>query len=400
MNKNKIAILVNNMGGGGAERTVANLLHFLKDDYEAHLILLGNRIDYELPDNQIIKYIDNENSKRTGFMKIFKIPLISRRLVGYCKENEIPLVLSFLTRSNFVSCLAKKLGLRSKVLISEQAYTPMVYKGGTISSRTANFLISRLYPFADLILPNSKGTRDSLISDYNVENEYFIIKNPTNIAEIQSKMLEPVDDVNFEKFTFINVAGFRVQKNHHLLIDAFHALNQEDAQLLLIGKGEEYETIRQKVNDYGLNDQVIFIGHSDNPFKYLAKANCFVLSSDFEGFPNVLIEALACEIPIISTDCRTGPRELLSPNSDYRAFIENGFEIADYGILVPVDDKEMLAQMMMEVMVNIKLLNKYKTISSKKASEFDNTAVIGELKKVIDGYMDATIDGHAEMLQH
>ena len=90
------------------------------------------------------------------------------------------------------------------------------------------------------------------------------------------------------------------------------------------------DDLKQKVADFGMNDKVVFCGWDNNPFRYVSRSNCFVLSSDVEGFPNVLIEALACGCPVVSTDCPSGPSEILNAGA--------------YGRLVPCRDPEAMAK--------------------------------------------------------
>lgn len=153
-----------------------------------------------------------------------------------------------------------------------------------------------------------------------------------------------------DKFSFIHVGRFFPQKNHINLIRAFSKLNREDSQLILLGKGgEEGDTFnmsKKLVEELHLQDKVIFIGFDNNPFKYLKRSHVFVLSSDFEGLPMAILEAMSIGLPIISTDCSTGPREILSPSSDYSYVNNNTVELAEYGIIVPTNQPDLLAEAM------------------------------------------------------
>lgn len=376
------------MEGGGAERIVSYLLKYLGDDYEIHLILFENKIEYDLPENQIITCLGKKNNgKNSDFVKILKIPIFSRKLLKYCREKDIDLVFSLLSRPNFASCIAKKFGLKAKVLISERIFTPLYYSKKTLQGRFASYLVSRLYPLADAILPNSHQTALALQTQYNIKNKYYVIKNLLDVKSIAVKKTEPAPDVDFSRFTFINLAGFRAQKNHRLLIEAFAELNAEDAQLLLIGKGEFATELKHLVEHLKLDDRVIFLGHQSNPFKYLGKADCFVLSSDFEGFPNVVLEAMACELPIVSTDCLSGPRELLAPKTDYNKQLKDEFEVGEYGMLVPTGTKTILAEAMREMINNDALRHSYKSKLAARANEFDIRTVMKEYKQIFEDFL-------------
>ena len=131
------------------------------------------------------------------------------------------------------------------------------------------------------------------------------------------------------------------------------------------------EELRQKVYDMGLIDKIIFCGFDKNPFKYVSRSDCFVLSSDVEGFPNVLIEALACRKSVISTDCSSGPRELLAPATDLHHRVINNYEIGEYGMLTPVNDVIALAAAMKKMYEDADLRARFTEKAAGRAQQFD-----------------------------
>jgi N-acetylgalactosamine-N,N'-diacetylbacillosaminyl-diphospho-undecaprenol 4-alpha-N-acetylgalactosaminyltransferase len=126
-----------------------------------------------------------------------------------------------------------------------------------------------------------------------------------------------------------------------------------------------------------MNDRVIFCGFDNNPFKYVQRSDCFVLSSDVEGFPNVLIEALACGKSVISTDCSSGPRELLAPATDLHHRAINNYEIGEYGILTPVNDIAALAAAMKKMYESANLRKQFEQKGPGRAEQFD----VNEIKQ-------------------
>ena len=132
-----------------------------------------------------------------------------------------------------------------------------------------------------------------------------------------------------------------------------------------------------------LESQVIFFGFDANPFKYFSKSGCFVLSSDFEGFPKALAEAMTCGLSVISTDCRLGPREILAPLTNPEVNIKDHIEIAEYGILVPVKNARLLDEAM-ELMVKDKELhNRMKQKAKERSMDFESGKIIGQFTEVI-----------------
>ena len=371
MSRKKIAILVNSLAAGGAERIVANLLSALYDKYEVHLLLLRDEIDYPMPEGQRVAFLSSEKQGGSeAGSNMVRLPFVAWRLRQYCNRNEIDLLISFMTRPNFAAALARKLGMRAKVLMSERTYTPIFYDEATRRGKIGGRLVRWLYPSADLILPNSEGAKEALIDLYGVRKpKYKVVRNQIPVDEIVRAAADPVD-ADFARFTFIYVAGFRQEKNHKLLIDAFARVDEPNSQLLLLGKGRTFEAARSQVADLGLSERVRFLGQKDNPHSYVARSHCVVLSSNYEGFPNVLLEAMACGTPIISTDCPTGARELLAPGSDTPIRPGTFFE-GEYGVLVPVGDVEALANAMSRMIADLPLRERYSAAGLRGVKAFD-----------------------------
>jgi N-acetylgalactosamine-N,N'-diacetylbacillosaminyl-diphospho-undecaprenol 4-alpha-N-acetylgalactosaminyltransferase len=241
-------------------------------------------------------------------------------------------------------------------------------------------------------MPNSRGTLHALKNEFGIKTDYILIKNTTDIQAIKKLKLEPVNDqIDFNKFTFVNVAAFRSEKNHSLLIDAVAQLKDRDFQLLLIGKGRLLEPIKEKVKTLGLENKIIFMPFTDNPFKYLYRSNCFLLSSLTEGFPNILIESMTCKLPIIAADCKTGPRELLAPDSDLDTIIPiNEFEIAPYGLLAASNSRDSLVAAMKWALDHPGKLKEFGENTEGKTAEFDFRKVTQELSLAMDKYLNNT----------
>ena len=228
------------------------------------------------------------------------------------------------------------------------------------------------YKRADLILANSYAIQTDLIENFKIKTPVRVVYNPVDLQLIKSNAAEEPDFV-FEKdcFHFITVGNLRKEKNQLLMIQAFFILKNLPCKLLVVGAGAMEQELKQKVWDLGLTEKVIFCGFDKNPFKYVSRADCFVLSSNVEGFPNVLIEALACGKPVISTDCSSGPRELLAPATDLHHRALNTYEVGEYGILTPVKDVISLANAMKKMYEETELRNRFASKAAKRAEQFD-----------------------------
>jgi N-acetylgalactosamine-N,N'-diacetylbacillosaminyl-diphospho-undecaprenol 4-alpha-N-acetylgalactosaminyltransferase len=388
--RNKIVILTYSLGGAGAERVVANLLnHLNRDKYDIHLVLMNTDIEYEIYEDQRIHYIEQSYRYESEFKKFIKLPLLAWRFARYCRKEQIELVLAVMSRPNLVAGMSRLFGTKSKLLISERCYTPQTYTGHSFIGKIKVALLKFCYPKADAILPNSRGTIEALQKIYGIQSKYHLVKNPTDIQKISRLADEPlIRHMHFDRFTFINVATFREEKNQDLIIDAIEEIKDLDFQLILIGKGETLDRIKKRVDDAGLHEKVLFINFTDNPFQYMSRSDCFLLSSMSEGFPNVLIESMVCNLPILSVDCKTGPRELLAPSTSLDTTIGvNEFEIAEYGLLCANNCKTSLAMAMKWVIANKEKLNHYKQKGAERVKDFEITKVCDEFSLIFDQYL-------------
>ena len=387
--RKKIVILTYSLGGAGAERMVANLVNQLdRDKYDIHLVLMNTEIEYDILPDQKIHYIEKSYRYENEFWKLIKLPFLAWKFKRYCNQQQIDLVLAVMNRPNLIAGMAKSLGINAKVLISERFYTPYYYNSNTLAGKIKLWLLKTFYPKADSILPNSQGTVEAL-QDYKIQSEYAVVKNPTDIQRIGDLSKLPLPrPMDFAPFTFINVATFREEKNHDLLVDAVEGIRDLPFRLLLIGKGNLLEPIKQKVRSLQLQDKIIFLDFTENPYQYMSRAQCFILSSLGEGFPNVLIESMVCGLPIISVDCKTGPRELLAPGTRLDTDIAaDHFEVAEYGILTRYNSKTSLQAAMRWALQHPGNLHAYQEKGRMKSGDYEITKVCAEFSVIFDSFL-------------
>lgn len=376
-----MAILINSFRGGGAERVVSLLWPRLAEDFDVFLVLLSSEgIAYPTPGAANTHVLEGGESH--SWQNIARLPLLARAYHHYLDAQRIDISLSFLNRSNFINCLAKRRGWRGRVIISERAVTSLFYKDG-IRKAIGTILIRNLYQFADAIIPISRGVEHDLRTSYGVAGPYHTIYNPIDIAQVQAEFERaPARDPS-QPFTFVCVARFDPQKNHVLLVEAFSLLSDTSCRLLLVGHGAEMTRVNELVRAKRLESRVELVGFQKDPVPFLKQADCFVLSSAFEGLGNVILEALACSVPVICTDCFSGPREILAPESDFTRQLSGEIETSEYGILTPVKDAGLLAAAMRQMMSDASLRQSYARKAAGRARMFDVAVISREYKQVI-----------------
>jgi N-acetylgalactosamine-N,N'-diacetylbacillosaminyl-diphospho-undecaprenol 4-alpha-N-acetylgalactosaminyltransferase len=359
----KIAVFIINLRGGGAERIVSYLLNEGYKEFEFHLILFSKEMDYPLPQSENIKIIELGKYIGSKYLSILAIPYLAYKLKKYLVKNNIQTILSLLNRPNIISCYLKKHGWKGKVIISERADSVTYYKSLYFGSFIIG-LIKWYYPYADIISVISKGIAHNLktLGIHNCK----VIYNPIPISWQSPKQQLPK-----KYFTFINIARLEQQKNHKLLLNAFAKLKNENCKLVMVGQGRLMDSLKNLSIKLGIENKVNFAGFQSNIESYLEDADCFVFTSDFEGLGNVLIEALNAGLPIISTDCPYGPREVLAPDTDERVLIQDHIEQARYGLLTPVRSMDHLVDAMRKMMADDSLRNKYHELALERASDFD-----------------------------
>lgn len=347
MSRKKVAFFTVSMRRGGAERVVANLCNYLCDKYEVHLLLCENVIDYKLDNRILVSFISDGKDISAEIGKLLVMPFYARKLRYWLEEHKVNIFFSFLFRPNVIAALAKKSNSKLvKVVISERSNPWLQYKGKGIKGLVNRFLIRNVYPDADRITVNSFGSKYALQHYYHIEKEKIdIIRNPISTA-FQSNNGQR----SGSNFVYVSVGRMDDGKNHIMQIRAFAAMlaidPRKEAELWLIGEGPLKYHLKQETERLGILPFVQFLGYRGDVEQILQQCDVFVFSSQREGFPNVLLEAMAVGLPVISTDCEYGPREIITDQDALPDSNLEGVEIGKYGILLPCNNVEYLTEAM------------------------------------------------------
>lgn len=325
--KKKIAFLVNSLGRGGAERVISRLSSYMKDYYDFCIIIFDSHtIAYDV-DAEIVSLGTGEHTSRVLYL--FEIISKGKKFQKEIAKRNIQCVVSFLVVPDLINILFNK---TAKRLINIRVDLDQDLSYG-VSSKIKHIIKKFLYKKADGAIVLSEKTKEQLINEYEFKNPIQTIYNPFDLKKIEEAVLS---SEKYPGFTVVAMGRLDIQKGFiHLIRSIRYILDTiPDFKLIIMGDGGLRQTLQKEAQLCGIQDNICFMGNVDNPFSIIAKADLFVLSSLFEGFPNALVEAMSCGVPVISTDCETGPREILYniPDMSVRAV---GVECADYGVIVP-----------------------------------------------------------------
>ncbi|MGC9027256.1 MAG: glycosyltransferase [bacterium] len=396
----RIVILIPSLLGGGTERAVSIISNELvKHNIEVHLLTLEQGSAYKVNDFIIDTLSSWHGSKNFSRKKYFYIPAQLYRFIRHLRKNRIKIVLSFQQRANLINIASKILYPHTAITNVRTTISKAYSRNNYLSKIKYN--INKLLAFSNIILCNSKGIRNDLIESFNLKADKIkVINNPYNIESIKSLSEESLETEHKEIFNspvIINVGRFMTPKGQWHLLRAFKKVKAEikDVKLVMLGEGWFEQYLRQLIKDLDLENSVYLLGFQKNPFKFVSKASIFVLSSLWEGFPNVIVEAMICGTPVISTDCRSGPREILAPNTD-PLYETTTIEYASYGVLVPVMDQTMykaedpltleeslFADAMIKLLKDEDMRHTYSVKGRKRAEDFKSDKIIKEYLDII-----------------
>jgi glycosyltransferase involved in cell wall biosynthesis len=396
----QIYFLLNSLAGGGAEAVAVRLSEHIPI---AKFILVEKDVKYQV--NKEVIFLSGHSIKTNSILKTLCIPLYAYELSNKVEYNSI--IISFLERANFVNIVSKF--FKKHIAIISVRTNLNTSRTGIKSLN--NYLVKVLYPKADLIIAVSYGVKQSLISLGIEEETIKVIYNPYPIDEIGELAKEPLGSYEeiFKHPVLITAGRLTKPKGQWYLLRIFKVLKEKhkDLKLLILGEGElkDYlvklsEELELKTYVWGRDElsesfDVYFLGFQKNPFKFIARSKLFAFPSLWEGFPNALVEAMACGVPVVSSDCRSGPREILAPDTDFNYQTQKP-EFSEYGVLMPVfevkyksaeeplGEKEMMWVETIDKLLEDEGLRKhYSEKAKQRAEDFRIEKIVEEWKEVL-----------------
>ena len=324
--KKNVAILSWSLNSGGAERAAANLSKDLSDKYNVYLVVFdASNITYSYAGELVDIMIKSGNSTLKKIIVFFKRCFKIKKIK---KEKNIDVTISFMPHVNFYNVLSK---VNDKLIISIRNF--MSKRGVSKLSRLQMNIARKM---SDKTVACADGVRDDLIKNFGYDNNSVItIYNSCDMNWLKNENKQVDNLINkfdFQKPTVVNVGRMNYQKGQWHLLRAFSEVVKQipNCQLVIFGEGELKEKLEKYAENLGIRENVFMFGFVKNHHKFMEKCNVFVCSSLYEGIANLILEALAFGVPVVSTDCFSGPGEIL--NEQVYNKIDD-ILLAKYGIL-------------------------------------------------------------------
>ena len=405
--RRRVLILIPNLLFGGSERVAALLSRTLAG--EMHLALFDRRVEYPVGGPLIDLGLPPSTRTRQRIANLVRGTI---RLARLKRSLGITATISFLDAPAVLNTLT---GGRDRRVVSARSIMSRTYRDGGFASRMYRAGLRWAFSRADVIVANSAGVARDLHFNFGVPSERVrVIPNPCDVSGIAKMAAQPIPEAQaafFDRPVVATMGRLTADKGHWALIRSFAAARQflPRLRLVIIGEGELYDEIVSQTADLGLKTvvssdpdeeslrlaDVWCSGTRRNPFAYVARCRAFVLSSVREGFPNALVEAMACGLPVVATDCEAGPREILAPSSPTDRGCA-GLERAPYGILVPVpgpkapprdvrisDPERHMARAIISVCEGSAIHDEYAVAARARAADFRIEQVIPQWESVL-----------------
>lgn len=377
MQKKNLSILSITLGRGGAEKVISLLLKKLIKDYNVTLILFYDNIHFPIPEDVNVVIFNKEITDKPFLSKAFDAVRFIKKYNGILKSEKIDYTISFLAFPNLINGIISIFNKNVKTIISERGFP-----SDNTTSKLSFYISKLFYPVfynkCDKLFSNSTHINNDLKDNFGIKIPMEVIYNP---IEIPQKTIKPISlNTPTPGLNIITAGTLNIRKNQIMIIRSIK--NDKSYKLNILGDGHLKEYLTNEIKLNNLLDNVFLKGSVKNVNDYLLESNCFVLSSFTEGFPNALLEAMAIGLPCISTNCFSGPLELLHDNKPIN--IKNGtFFKADFGLLVNNNDHEGLSKALAYYKENPNERERFSKLSLDRSSKYHLNNIYAQFNEFI-----------------
>lgn len=386
-----ILIISQSLTGGGAEKVAANLSTELSKIYNVFIVTYKKtEMEYEHKGTRI--NIDCIGGKANAYRKVKNALFRISSVREIKKKYHIDCSISLVPQTDYANVFSRQ--KHEKVIIEVSSNSSAAFKG-KVSRLIRRFILMK----ADQIVTVSKGSKNDLVDQFKIPpNRIVCIYNTCDINSIRSSATQ-ISNLDIKLPYIVAMGSFRKPKGHWHLIKAFSLFKMKYPQykLVIIGDGEYKDSYKKLASNLGLSeDSIILPGFLNNPYPIISQSSLFVFSSIYEGFGNAIIEAMACGVPVISSDCKYGPREILAPEMELSNVV-NEISFAKNGCIVPhfgdedidcsnsiSEKEEKLYQAMMTVVQDKKLSSSMVENGFARCLAFDNKVICDNWEAVIE----------------
>jgi len=300
----KILFIAPPMLGGGAERLLTVLLKHMDRDRITPLLVLIQKRGVFL--SQVVKDV------RVIDLGANRVRYALSKIIGIVRQEKPDVVFSTFVHVNIMVILARFFIPRRIRYIARETNIPSFNMKQSPFRYVLPLLYRILYPRFDRVIYPSNDMLDDLTSHFGFpRSKGVVINNPVDIKGIGEQTNNTKRNFNDKKFNILAAGKLKYQKGFDLLLQSMAYIEEKDFHLTILGQGPEENALKGIARDLNLVEDVTFAGFVENPYSYMVDADLFVLSSRFEGFPNVVLEAMACGIPVVAFDCPGGINEII-----------------------------------------------------------------------------------------
>lgn len=366
-----IVFFLPSLEGGGAERTIVNIANKInRESYKAYLLIIDaptegkHKAEYS---GSVCKDVEIIN---LGIpIRAIYYPRILFALVKMINRIKPDIIMGTMLRPNELLTLAALFFNRSIKLILRESANHLVTEYSWLERKYIRFMYGKI---ADCTVALSWGVKENMVNNFGIEpSNIRVIYNPVDIEYIEQQMSKNVPELETSAIKLVSIGRLVKEKDQKTLIKAIAIIKKYiSCKLYLLGKGELEKELKELVHSLALDEEIIFMGFQSNPYAFLAQCDLFILSSEREGFGHVIVEAMAAEVPVISTACNYGPIEIIDDNFN--------------GILSPVGNAEELAKHILDLVSDRKKMHQLKIHGKERARDFSVKKIVAQYEALFE----------------